>query len=218
MSNIAIAASILNADFGKMADTITELEKAKVDWLHFDVMDGSFVPPISFGAPVVKSLQPYCGKLFRDVHLMVDNPGEQVGQFAEAGAEMISFHIEATKHPHRLVQSIKALGVKVGVALNPATPINMVEDLLGDIDMVLVMTVNPGWGGQQLIPMQLEKVRQLRELLGAKTDVKIQVDGGVTSETAGACIEAGANVLVAGSAIISSKDYGKAVESLRQAS
>lgn len=215
MATISIAASILNADFGKMAETLTELENAKVDWLHFDVMDGIFVPPISFGAPVVKSLKPYCGELFRDVHLMVDKPESQVEQFAEAGAQLISFHIEATKHPHRLIQTIKSLGVKVGIALNPATPITLVEDLLDEIDLVLVMTVNPGWGGQELLPMQLKKVKQLRELLGSKASPKIQVDGGVTSKTAGACIEAGADVLVAGSAIISAKDYTQAVASLR---
>lgn len=218
MNDITIATSILNADFGKMAETITKLEKANADWIHFDVMDGSFVPPISFGAPVVNSLKPYCGKLFRDVHLMVDKPELQVEQFAQAGAQMITFHVEATKHPHRLVQIIKSLGARSGIALNPATPVAMVQDLLGDVDLVLVMTVNPGWGGQEMIPNQLEKVKELRNLLGSKRSPKIQVDGGVTPLTAGACIEAGADILVAGSAIIGTNDYAQAIKSLKDIS
>ncbi|MCH9664626.1 MAG: ribulose-phosphate 3-epimerase [Gammaproteobacteria bacterium] len=218
MNDITIAASILNADFGKMAETITKLEKANTDWIHFDIMDGSFVPPISFGAPVVKSLKPYCGELLRDVHLMVDKPELQVEQFAKAGAQMITFHVEATKHPHRLVQIIKSLGPRAGIALNPATPVAMVQDLLRDVDLVLVMTVNPGWGGQEMIPNQLEKVKELRSLLGSKRSPKIQVDGGVTPLTAGACIEAGADILVAGSAIIGTNNYVKAVKSLKDIS
>ncbi|MBR1420402.1 MAG: ribulose-phosphate 3-epimerase [Selenomonadaceae bacterium] len=205
---IKIAPSILSADFSKLREEIDTVSSA--EYLHLDVMDGSFVPEITFGAGVVKSIRKFSRQIF-DVHLMVEHPETQIDSFVAAGADLITFHIEATKHAHRLIQKIHASKIKAGVALNPATPLVMVEEILGDVDQVLIMTVNPGYGGQKFIDSQLDKIHRLRE----KFHCDIEVDGGINPETSKLVKESGANVLVAGSAIFNAKDRSKAIQSVR---
>lgn len=214
MKNILIAPSILTADFTRLGEIIRLLAEGGADWLHLDVMDGKFVAPISFGAPIVKSIKENIS-IFCDVHLMINQPEEQIEMFAEAGADQITFHVEATNHAHRLVQMIKSFNIKAGISLNPASPVCLVKNLLTELDLVLVMTVNSGWGGQKLIESQLIKVRELRKLLGEDSSTRIQVDGGVNIKNARQCIEAGADTLVAGSSIINSSDYSKTIAALR---
>ncbi|MBU0646750.1 ribulose-phosphate 3-epimerase [Patescibacteria group bacterium] len=206
---IKIAPSILSADFGKLNDEIAEVEPYS-DMLHVDVMDGHFVPNITIGPPVVKKI---VSKLPLDVHLMIENPQLYIELFVKAGAASITVHQEACTHLHRVIQQIKALGVRAAVALNPATPVETIKHVLNDLDMVLVMSVNPGFGGQKFIPEVLVKIKELRNL---KPDLDIEVDGGINAETARQCIEAGANVLVSGSHIFGAKDRKAAIESLRQ--
>ena len=212
---IKIAPSILSADFAHLADEIARIEDTGAEYVHIDVMDGSFVPNITLGSPVVMSLRK-CSRAVFDVHLMVEHPETQVAAFAAAGADIITFHIETVRHAHRLVQEIKALGCKAGVALNPATPLVMLEELMADIDMALIMTVNPGFGGQKFIPSMLEKIAILRHTVQENDfSLDIEVDGGINAETAPLVRQAGANILVAGSAVYGAADIKKAIEEIR---
>lgn len=196
-----LAPSVLGADFKRLEEQIQTVDKAGAQYIHLDVMDGTFVPSISFGMPVIQSLRSCTDKVF-DVHMMVEEPGRYVADMKAAGADLICVHQEACRHLDRTVNQIREAGMKVGVALNPATPINVLDCILPQVDMVLLMSVNPGFGGQKFIPYVLDKVRALRERcdqLGLNTD--IQVDGGVTTENVRSLIEAGANILVAGSSV-----------------
>lgn len=203
-----VAPSILSADFGKLNEEIASVEPY-VDLLHVDIMDGHFVPNITMGPPVVRKIQT---KLPLDLHLMIENPEQYIDAFVEAGAASITVHQEACKHLHRVIQQIKAAGVKAAVSVNPATPVEEIKHVLDDVDMVLVMSVNPGFGGQKFIPVALKKIRELRSL---KPELDIEVDGGVNAETGKQCVEAGANILVAGSYIFGADDRRQAIESLR---
>lgn len=193
-----LSPSLLSADFGNLQQALKELETAKLEWVHWDVMDGRFVPNITFGQHVIKQLRPH-SSLFFDVHLMIEEPERYLQDFAKAGADMLVIHAESTRHIQRTLAEIRRLGMKAGIALNPATPINVIENVLDDIDMVLLMSVNPGFGGQSFIPQTYNKIRAVRSLLGER-DCLIQIDGGVTPENTKALCEAGADVLVSGSA------------------
>lgn len=199
-SNPIIAPSILSADFARLGDEVRAIDAAGADWIHIDVMDGHFVPNLTIGPGVVKALRPHSAKPF-DVHLMISPVDPYLQAFADAGADIISVHPEAGPHLHRTLQTIKALGKKAGVVLNPATPVAAVEPVIGDVDLILVMSVNPGFGGQSFIASQLAKIADLRALLDARGSTAVlEVDGGVTATTARDCLAAGATALVAGSA------------------
>ena len=196
-----LSPSLLSADCGNLAETLRNLESAGVKWVHWDVMDGQFVPNITFGQHVIKGLRPASG-LFFDVHLMIERPERYLSEFRDAGADMLVAHVEATVHLQRTLAEIRRLGMKAGAALNPATPLSALDYVLDDVDMVLVMSVNPGFGGQKFLPATLRKVAELRAKLNdaGRSDCLVQVDGGVNIENTGALVQAGADVLVSGSA------------------
>ena len=211
---IYIAPSLLSADFSKLQEEVKDIEQGGADWLHLDVMDGHFVPNITFGPGLIKALRPH-SNLFFDVHLMIENPDKYIQAFADSGADMIVVHAEACTHLHRTIQSIHATGKKAGVALNPATSLSVLDYILPDVDMVLLMSVNPGFGGQKFINIvpKLERLMEMCNALGVSP--LIQVDGGITPETAPLVVNAGANVLVAGSAVFGKPDRKAAIEALR---
>ncbi|GGA21898.1 ribulose-phosphate 3-epimerase [Paenibacillus physcomitrellae] len=213
---VLIAPSILSASFDKLGAEIVEVEAAGADWIHVDVMDGHFVPNLTFGPIVMDAIAPIAKKPL-DVHLMIENPENYIPAFAKAGAHVITVHAEACVHLHRVLHLIKEHGVKAGVAINPGTPVSAIEQVLEDVDLVLVMTVNPGFGGQAFIPTTVRKIAEIRRLQQERgiASLHIEVDGGITSETAPIVVEAGADVLVAGSAVFGRSDRAEAIREIR---
>lgn len=212
-----IAPSILSADGARLGEEIAAVEKAGADWLHVDVMDGHFVPNITIGPAIISSLRKTTGLPF-DVHLMIENPDSYIESFAQAGADIITVHVEAARHLHRTINLIKKLGKKAGVSLNPATPLALIEEILPDIDLLLIMTVNPGFGGQQFIQNMLPKITKAANLLSALPNkLLLEVDGGVNLQNIKAIAQAGAQVLVAGNAVFNTTDYNKTIAELKAA-
>lgn len=210
-----IAPSLLSANFLKLEDECKMLNESKADWFHLDVMDGNFVPNISYGMPIIEQIRKTTSKIF-DVHLMIVKPENYAEAFKKAGADILTVHLEACRHLHRNIQQIKSLEMQAGVAINPHSPVALLKDVLADIDVVLIMSVNPGFGGQSFIPQSLQKIKELRKMIdeaGLKT--KIEVDGGVTLENARQIAEAGADALVAGNAVFKSKDPAATIASLK---
>ena len=216
-STILIAPSILAADFARLADEVEAVERAGADFLHIDVMDGHFVPNLTIGPPIVAALRKVT-KLPLDVHLMITNADAFIADFAEAGADYLTVHVEACPHLHRTVQLIKERGVKAGVTLNPATSLNTIEEILPEVDMVLIMSVNPGFGGQKFIPSSLPKISSARAMIDrAASHALLEVDGGMKIDNVAQVLAAGADVLVAGSAIFSSQNYAETIAAMRAA-
>ncbi|MCC9020729.1 ribulose-phosphate 3-epimerase [Bacillus nakamurai] len=213
---IKVAPSILSADFASLGEEIKDVEKGGADYIHIDVMDGHFVPNITIGPLIVEAVRPVTD-LPLDVHLMIENPDRYIPSFEKAGADILSVHVEACPHLHRTVQLIKEQGVKAGVVLNPHTPVQMIEHIIDELDLVLLMTVNPGFGGQTFLHSVLPKIREVKQLADKRglTELLIEVDGGVNKETAPLCAEAGANLLVAGSAVYNQADRKKAISDIR---
>lgn len=210
-----ISPSVLSADFGHLADDIAMLDRSEAEWIHIDVMDGVFVPNISFGFPVIKAIAPLARKPL-DVHLMITQPGKFISRLQALGTFMMNVHYEACLHLHRTVQEIKKAGMKAGVTLNPHTPVSMLEDILPDVDMVLLMSVNPGFGGQEFIPQSVEKIARLKEMILRKNlSTLIEVDGGINLETARLALDAGADILVCGNSIFSAENPEETIAKLK---
>lgn len=213
---IKLAPSILSADFARLLEDVKKVEEAGCEYLHIDVMDGHFVPNITLGPAIVKSLRKDVNMVF-DTHLMIENPDNYIKDFVDAGSDLIVVHQEACKHLHRTIQNIKSYNVKAGVALNPATPIEAIKHVIEDVDMVLIMTVNPGFGGQSFIEGMIEKIKELKQLIDDKNlNVDIQVDGGIKPSNIDKVVKAGANVIVAGSAIFNSDNIAETVKQMRE--
>jgi ribulose-phosphate 3-epimerase len=210
--NVLISPSLLSSDFSRLAEEIDAVQEAGADMLHLDIMDGHFVPNITFGPPVVRAIKSV-SRVPLDVHLMIENPDAYIEDFAAAGADLLTVHVETAVHLNRTLNRIRELGVKPAVTLNPSTPLETISYVLDDIDMVLIMSVNPGFSGQKFIPAMIDKIRRARALVGDGTDM--QVDGGITAENAGEVVAAGANILVSGSAVFSAPDYAEAIRNLR---
>lgn len=212
-----IAPSILSADFLNLGRDIEMINNSEADWFHLDVMDGRFVPNISYGMPIIKQMKKVATKTF-DVHLMIVEPEKYFEDFAKAGADILTVHYEVSDHLHRSLTAIKALGMKAGVSINPHTPVSMVQDIINDIDLLLVMSINPGFGGQKFLPLTYKKIKEAKEMI-VKTgaDTLIEVDGGVTLENAPTLVEAGVDVLVAGNTVFSSSDPADTIKKLKQA-
>ncbi|SCZ76952.1 ribulose-phosphate 3-epimerase [Acidaminobacter hydrogenoformans DSM 2784] len=212
-----LAPSILSADFGNLQDEVIKIERSGCEYLHVDVMDGHFVPNLTIGPLVLEALKGRT-RLVKDVHLMIEHPERYAEAFAKAGADIITVHQEATVHLHRTIQLIKSLGVKAGVSLNPATPVAVLEDILPDLDLVLIMSVNPGFGGQAFIPQALEKVAKLKSMVTARgLNLEIEVDGGIKADNVAEVVRAGADVIVAGSALFGASDFEAEVQKFRTA-
>ena len=212
-----VAPSLLASDFLRLGDECKMLNESQADWFHLDVMDGRFVPNISFGLPVIEQIRKATTKVC-DVHLMIEEPEKFTEAFKKAGADRLTVHLEACRHLHRNIQQIKSLGMKAAVALNPATPVELLSDILHDLDMVLIMSVNPGFGGQEFIPHTFQKIRNLKKMIRERgLDTLIEIDGGVSTENAGAILRAGADVLVAGSNVFRSADPKATIKALKDA-